>query len=520
MPRKGDADVGIEEVRAAASKSTWTAAETYLSRLPLEEKRLRLGYVPGPNQPSLEQREAAARANVAAAAAMAAPAGFPATHDWRNVAGQNFITPVRDQGGCGSCVAFGTVATIEGTARVRRNNAGLAIDLSEAHLFYCHGAAAGRNCGNGWWPDQAMDASRDSGLVDETCFPYTAGDQACNLCTGWQNHLTKITAWHTISSVNDMKAWLATHGPLASCFTVYEDFWYYTSGVYKHQTGAAVGGHCVSVVGYDDINQYWIVKNSWGTGFGESGFFRIGYGECGIDGTMWAVDDVASPPSSTTALYRYWNSDAGDHFYTTDWNELGNGNYGWAFEGIQCYVRPSQAANTVPLYRYWNSDAGDHFYTTDWNELGNGNYGWAFEGIQCYVYPAPANDTLPLFRYWNGDIGDHFYTTSWDELGRGNYGWGFEGIQCYVLTGEASAGSAGSQVPATFRRSSGAGAAAGAGASTMGSFAAKTSFTAKSAGGAGPRSFQVSKTQQGPAPSSFTPTSKRGARVTIDVDGN
>ena len=93
--------------------------------------------------------------------------------------------------------------------------------------------------------------------------------------------------------------------------------------------------------------------------------------------------------SRTAALYRYWNGDAADHFYTTNWSELGSGNYGWVYEGIQCYVYPSQDAGTIPLYRYWNGDAADHFYTTNWNELGSGNYGWVYEGIQCYVFAQP-----------------------------------------------------------------------------------------------------------------------------------
>jgi len=93
---------------------------------------------------------------------------------------------------------------------------------------------------------------------------------------------------------------------------------------------------------------------------------------------------------ATVPLYRYWNPGAGDHFYTTNWNELGTGNYGWGYEGIQCYVLSRQPAGSVPLYRYWNPEIADHFYTTNWGELGPGRYGWGYEGIQCYVFPQPA----------------------------------------------------------------------------------------------------------------------------------
>jgi hypothetical protein len=136
----------------------------------------------------------------------------------------------------------------------------------------------------------------------------------------------------------------------------------------------------------------------------------------------------------TVPLYRYWNPTNTDHFYTTNWSDLGSGRYGWGYEGIQCYVVPQQTPGTVPLYRYWNPGIGDHFYTTNYNELGAGRYGWSYEGIQCHVYTTPAVDRAPLYRYWNPTAGDHFYTTNWSDLGAGKYGWYFESVQCYVAT--------------------------------------------------------------------------------------
>jgi len=133
-------------------------------------------------------------------------------------------------------------------------------------------------------------------------------------------------------------------------------------------------------------------------------------------------------------LYRYWNPGIGDHFYTTNWGELGKGRHGWKYEGIQCYVRAARKGGTVPLYRYWNPGIGDHFYTTNWRELGRGRHGWKYEGIQCYVHTRPQPGVVPLYRYWNPRIGDHFYTTNWRELGRGRYGYQFEGVQCFVYT--------------------------------------------------------------------------------------
>lgn len=288
----------LEQLQAAIQQAAanWVPAETSLLSLSLQEKQLRLGAVPPPGEATFDQREQVARATIQAEIGIEA-IGAPASYDLRNVGGQNFITPVQDQRNCGSCVSFGSIATVEGTIRVKRANANLQVDLSEAHLFYCHGASQGRNCGNGWWVDPALEMIKTLGVVDDACYPYTPGDQVCGVCADWQTRVTKISGWRKLTTVADMKTWLSTNGPLAACFKVYEDFFAYRSGVYRNVSGAAVGGHCVCVVGYSDTEKCWICKNSWGKTWGDNGFFRIGYGECGIDYSMWGVEIPALPGS-------------------------------------------------------------------------------------------------------------------------------------------------------------------------------------------------------------------------------
>jgi C1A family cysteine protease len=280
------------QARLEESDATWTAGKTPLTELPEEQRVLRLGYEPGPDEPGLEEQEAIAQANLVEheAAYGVEGVGAPPSFDWRT---GGWVTPIKNQGGCGSCVSFGTSATIETTYKVSRGNAGLADDRSEAQLFYCYGKAAGRNCGNGWWVPPALDACK-AGLATEAAFPYTAGDQNCNVAAGWEGQAITVLQWHQIGSVADMKAWLSSRGALAACFTVYDDFFAYKSGVYHHVSTKVAGGHCISVVGYDDNQKCWICKNSWGTGWGESGFFKILYGDCGIDSAMWAVDSMGS----------------------------------------------------------------------------------------------------------------------------------------------------------------------------------------------------------------------------------
>jgi hypothetical protein len=80
-----------------------------------------------------------------------------------------------------------------------------------------------------------------------------------------------------------MKDHIATYGAVTACMIVYQDFFSYRSGVYRHVTGGVAGGHCVSLIGYDDAQGCWIGKNSWGAGWGDGGFFKIAYGECLIE---------------------------------------------------------------------------------------------------------------------------------------------------------------------------------------------------------------------------------------------
>ncbi len=87
-----------------------------------------------------------------------------------------------------------------------------------------------------------------------------------------------------------MKQWLATQGPLLAVLAVHEDLFAYASGVYHHISGALDGGHCVAVIGYDDSGEYWIAQNTWGSAWGERGWFRIAFGERGIDASMWGVE--------------------------------------------------------------------------------------------------------------------------------------------------------------------------------------------------------------------------------------
>jgi len=278
-----------EAVRSAGA--AWDAGETSLTALTHKEQIQRLGVSPPPGEPTVEQM--ARRAGAAPSAATEARSvGAPAAFDLRNVGGGNYVTSIKNQGGCGSCVAFGVSAAIETRLRWQRGDPNLAVDLSEAHLFFCYGRDEGRNCGNGWWPQNALEHVKNTGVVDEACFPYTDHDQDCSgRCADWAGRVRRISGYTALTNQPaQMKEWLSTRGALSACFVVFDDFFAYRGGVYTHVTGNQAGGHCVAIVGYDDTAGCWICKNSWGTGWGEAGFFRIAYGQCSIE--AWLVHGI------------------------------------------------------------------------------------------------------------------------------------------------------------------------------------------------------------------------------------
>lgn len=279
----------------------WQPEITSVSELSLGEQKNRLGLEPTgmelqlatefkldkPSTTSKKKKKSGGSSNPGSA-------GVPSKWDWRNVSGINWTTSIKDQDGCGSCVAFGTNAALEALLRIRTyNDSNKSIDLSEAHLLFCGGGSC-----NGWHMDHACNYLKGNGVPDEACFPYSQGLQtkSCTTCSNWQSRIdrTKIPSWSHTKDVNQMKANLVNNGPQITGMAVYRDFFSYASGIYKHVTGDLAGYHCVCVVGYDDQNEYWICKNSWGTNWGEAyggerGWFRIKYGECGIENVfgMW-----------------------------------------------------------------------------------------------------------------------------------------------------------------------------------------------------------------------------------------
>ncbi|MFA6238408.1 MAG: C1 family peptidase [Bacteriovorax sp.] len=220
------------------------------------------------------------------------------TFDWRNVNGTNWLGPVMNQGNCGSCVAFAAVATLEATYRINAALPWLAPTFSPQQLFNCGGGA----CNWGWTPSSAASMLKKQGVVDSACVPYESGstgeDIQCKkvFCQNQAERTYKIAGSTSPSfaggTAGKVKEALKK-GPLVTTLTVYEDFLVYSSGIYKSISKKSVGGHAVSLVGFNDIERYWLVRNSWGDDWGENGFIRVSYDDkSGIADSTWAYQTV------------------------------------------------------------------------------------------------------------------------------------------------------------------------------------------------------------------------------------
>ncbi|MDQ1589658.1 MAG: hypothetical protein QOG71_285 [Pyrinomonadaceae bacterium] len=296
MPTK-KAKNGDDLQSAINSKGyTWEAGATEIASMSEELQKAHLGLEVDRKELQATERAIAAAEELRTFSAESF--GAPPSVDWRNNGG-NFITPIKNQGGCGSCVSFGTLATIEARFNIKCKTPGQNRDYSEGYLFFC---GCGQCCNQGWNFGPALDFCQNKGILNESQYPYTANNQPCP--AGLPAPSLKIDSWSAILPIADRKNALATKGPLVAGLAVFQDFFSYKTGVYKHVSGALAGYHAVSCIGYDDVQKCWICKNSWGTGWGDGGFFKIGYGQCGMDSQFAMYDpNVTCAPVNTCEQY-------------------------------------------------------------------------------------------------------------------------------------------------------------------------------------------------------------------------
>jgi len=295
--------------------STWTAAApSRFNGASRKELRQMMGTVVDPDWTlNLHAKTGAVNADL--------PTNFDAREAWPEC--ESVINHVRDQSNCGSCWAHGTTEALndriciksggEFTSLLSVSDTTGCCNSVHCQSFGCNGGQVGTPWK--WFANFGVVTGGDFG-DDELCYDYTMAkcahhvesdvlgecddivqvEPTCNTTCATNSSIDYASDKHmgqssyNIRGVDKIKEEIMTYGSITGAFTVYEDFPTYSSGVYQHMTGAALGGHAIKVIGWgvEEGTDYWLCVNSWNNTWGDKGTFKIKMGDCGINAQMHA----------------------------------------------------------------------------------------------------------------------------------------------------------------------------------------------------------------------------------------
>jgi C1A family cysteine protease len=351
--------------------------------------------------------------------------------DWRDF---NGVTPVKDQGQCGSCWAFAATGAFESSYLLAT---GIVTDLSEQQVLSCN---TGQSSCNGGWMGDGYDLFHNYGAIDEACMPYHAND---NIPCTQDNCVPRASLLQYIDVPNNVAAIknALMIGPVSTTFTVYDDFYGYSGGCYEHDGNDPIN-HAVLIIGWNDNmcdgQGAWIVKNSWGGSWGLRGYFYIKYGTAsfGNYSQLPIYDNMGLPalalsdeslqvelPSAgdTTISLGMINSGDGELFYMIEpLSAAGQDSFGYYWECSDSADGPTYNWKDIqtdgdPVYFYDLEDGYSSrlhlgfdfsFYGRQYETLYLSVNGWA-----CFMnayFTTPENSAIPNTTYPN-DIMAAFY---------------------------------------------------------------------------------------------------------------
>jgi C1A family cysteine protease len=227
---------------------------------------------------------------------------LPTSVDWRNRWTWNYVTGIRDQDPCEHCWIYASTALVECMVRIEHC---IWCDRSEGDYIEANKVPCGQ-CGD---PADVLNWFASNGVCGQDCVSWVDSDPGNRTSTYWNpwpggcgggsmlpppaynpptnrnGKTVKIPAYTALGDNTAEKNWIDAIGPLVVAMDIYSDFFGWSGNVpyTKSATATYEGSHIMLAVGYDDNLQCWIVKNSWGTGYGNGGFYLIAYGQCNID---------------------------------------------------------------------------------------------------------------------------------------------------------------------------------------------------------------------------------------------
>ena len=249
----------MEEIAEHNSQNdqTWFKALNKFSDFtPLEVKQVLGGGIAGEHRPHLDEIVEEDPVQVSHGHHMLEQSS---PVDWRTQ-----MNPVRDQGQCGSCWSFAAIATLEGRYAIKK---GSKVQLSEQQLVDCASSVGCQGCNGGWSSRALQWIQSNGGSASRASYPYTARAGACRSAAT----AARVSG---VSGVSVAKSAIAG-GPIAVYVQANGPFMSYGGGIFNGACGQY--DHAVTAVGWGSSGgvEYYIIRNSWGTGWGESGHIRV-----------------------------------------------------------------------------------------------------------------------------------------------------------------------------------------------------------------------------------------------------
>ena len=392
----------------------YTVSENHITRLSTKEQEVLYGYIPEEILKEPPSGNIKFFSNEPMLATKNSVGSTPSSYDAMAL---GHVTPIKNQGACGSCWIFGVIADFESDVAISESDL---LDFSEQEVGDCNiwSSEGGYNFCDGGNALMAINYLTKYGSSDESCRPYQASSQSCQNCPKIKNvdNWRMITGSSGQDQIETIKNAIINYGPVYS--TIYagnSGFHAYNGGVYEFG-GTNPVNHAIQIIGWNDTLGAWMIKNSWGTGWGASGPYP---------GCAWVAYGSANLGDYTSAIVSYKNP-VDQIFYHDEcgWRGASMGeNNPTAYGAVRFTPEESSTLTAVDFWAV-DDDMGYEIKIFDTlNYLGGGRYSFSDQigstqtgttnGGEPGYYSIPLDTSVPLANDDDFIIQIKLTTTGW-----------------------------------------------------------------------------------------------------------